>query len=29
VTLDAVAPRRPLPGGLTWASGARWLLEEM
>jgi predicted AAA+ superfamily ATPase len=29
VTLDAVPPRRPLPGGLTWAPAARWLLEEM
>jgi hypothetical protein len=29
VTLDAVPPRRPLPRGLTWASAARWLLEEM
>lgn len=29
VTLDAVPPHRPLPGGLTWAPAARWLLEEM
>ncbi|HVS10657.1 MAG TPA: ATP-binding protein [Planctomycetota bacterium] len=29
VTLDAVPPSRPLPGALTWASAARWLLEEM
>jgi hypothetical protein len=29
VTLDAVAPRRKMPGGLTWAPAARWLLEEM
>jgi hypothetical protein len=29
VTLDAVPPSRPMPDGLTWASAARWLLEEM
>ena len=29
VTLDAVPPSRPLPGALTWAPAARWLLEEM
>jgi len=29
VTRDAVPPRRSLPGGLTWAPGARWLLEEL
>jgi len=29
VTLDAAPPRRPLPGGLTWAPAARWLLEEL
>jgi hypothetical protein len=29
VTLDAVPPRRALPGGLTWAPAARWLLGEM
>jgi hypothetical protein len=29
VTLDAVPPRRPLPGNLVWAPAARWLLEEM
>jgi len=29
VTLDAVAPRRALPRGITWAPAARWLLEEM
>ena len=29
VTLDAVAPSRPMPDGLTWAPAARWLLEEM
>lgn len=29
VTLDAVAPRRLLPQGVTWAPAARWLLEEM
>lgn len=29
VTLDAVAPSRPLPRGLTWAPAAGWLLEEM
>jgi hypothetical protein len=29
VTLDAAAPSRPLPGGVTWAPAARWLLEEM
>jgi hypothetical protein len=29
VTLDAVPPRRRLPGGLTWAPAAHWLLEEM
>jgi predicted AAA+ superfamily ATPase len=28
VTLDAVPPHRPLPHGLTWASAARWLLDE-
>lgn len=29
VTLDATPPTRPLPGGITWAPAARWLLEEM
>jgi len=29
VTLDAVPPTRPMPGGLTWAPAAQWLLEEM
>jgi uncharacterized protein len=29
VTLDAVAPRRKLPDGVTWAPAARWLLEEL
>lgn len=29
ITLDAAAPSRPLPEGLTWAPAARWLLEEM
>jgi len=29
VTLDASPPSRPLPGGITWASASRWLLEEM
>jgi uncharacterized protein len=29
ITLDATPPRRALPEGLTWASAARWLLEEM
>ena len=29
VSLDALPPRRPLPGGLAWAPAACWLLEEM
>ncbi len=29
VTLDAIPPRRALSRGITWASAARWLLEEM
>lgn len=29
VTLDAVPPTRAMPEGLTWASAAAWLLEEM
>jgi predicted AAA+ superfamily ATPase len=29
VTLDAVPPSRPMPDGLTWASAAHWLLEEL
>lgn len=29
VTLDATVPTRPMPHGLTWASAAHWLLEEM
>lgn len=28
VTLDAVPPRRSLPGGLSWAPAAQWLLQE-
>ncbi|HVS65108.1 MAG TPA: ATP-binding protein [Thermoanaerobaculia bacterium] len=29
VTLDALPPRRALPGAVTWAPAAHWLLEEM
>ncbi|MCU0726875.1 MAG: ATP-binding protein [Planctomycetes bacterium] len=28
VTMDAVPPSRPLPGRISWAPAARWLLEE-
>lgn len=29
ITLDSSPPTRPLPGKITWASAAHWLLEEM
>jgi hypothetical protein len=29
VTMDATPPTRPLPKGISWASAARWLLEEL
>jgi len=29
VTMDAAPPTRPLPKGISWASAARWLLDEL